>query len=381
MPTEKAYGIQIASMCKAFAELGITLELVFPFRRSRIKEDFFSYYGIKPAFRAAQIPAPDFYWPGPLGRLSFLLKNFLSGLRLVNHVRSRQEDVIYSRDELMVFLCTFFFKRNTLVFEAHKFSPARRFIYRRLRSRGVKVVVISAGVHEKFRQMGLRGDSILLAPDGVDLDQFDIPDKKVEYRDELFLPKGKRLIGYIGQLKTMGQAKGLEELLLAFGQLNSIYQDLGLVIVGGSEEEVSYYRQKIVAMGLESDSVILTGQKQHNLIPKYLKVFDILVMPFPWTKHYAFYMSPLKLFEYMASKRPIVATRLSSITQILNPKNAVLVEPNSGSALAQGIKLVLDNQDLATSISGRALQDVQQYSWSKRARKILSFIDESQRKS
>ena len=77
----------------------------------------------------------------------------------------------------------------------------------------------------------------------------------------------------------------------------------------------------------------------------------------------------------MASKRPIVASDLPSIREILNEENAVLVEPNNPEALAEGIKKILQNPELADKISKQAFRDVQNYTWQKRAQKILGFIN------
>ena len=76
----------------------------------------------------------------------------------------------------------------------------------------------------------------------------------------------------------------------------------------------------------------------------------------------------------MAAKRPVVASDLPSIREVLNEKNAVIVEPGNPKALAEGIKKILQDEELAGEISEKANRDVQQYSWEKRAEKILEFI-------
>jgi glycosyltransferase involved in cell wall biosynthesis len=80
------------------------------------------------------------------------------------------------------------------------------------------------------------------------------------------------------------------------------------------------------------------------------------------------------MFEYMASQRPIVASDLPSIREILNENNAVLIQPDNPKALAKGIESILKNPDFSAKISAQAYKDVQDYSWQKRTEKILEFI-------
>ena len=98
-------------------------------------------------------------------------------------------------------------------------------------------------------------------------------------------------------------------------------------------------------------------------------------MPFHWTEHFAYYASPLKLFEYMASKTPIVATDLPSTGEILRDgENAVLVEPDDPKALAEGIERTLSDAELAARIGRQAREDVRQYTWGERAANIMTFV-------
>jgi len=97
-------------------------------------------------------------------------------------------------------------------------------------------------------------------------------------------------------------------------------------------------------------------------------------MPFPFNEHYAYFMSPLKMFEYMASQRPIVATNLPSTREVLNENNAVLVEPDDSEKLAKGIKKVLDNKELSQKIAEQAYLDVKKYTWEKRVKDIIKLL-------
>jgi len=76
----------------------------------------------------------------------------------------------------------------------------------------------------------------------------------------------------------------------------------------------------------------------------------------------------------MASKRPIIATDLPSIREVLSEKNAIIVKPGDPSDLANGIKKILEDKELAEQISQQAFRDVDNYTWEKRVESILDFI-------
>ena len=170
LPTEKAYGIQIASMCEAFAHAGIEVELVMPTRSNEIVDSVSNYYGAKGNFRERSVPSPDFYWPGALERVAVGMKSAISAWRLVHTVMREKPDTIYSRDELPIYLASF--STHKLAFEAHTFSPSRSFFYRRFRKKNIPLIAISQGVADDFIAYGISPDRILVAHDAVDHELF-----------------------------------------------------------------------------------------------------------------------------------------------------------------------------------------------------------------
>ena len=113
-------------------------------------------------------------------------------------------------------------------------------------------------------------------------------------------------------------------------------------------------------------------------VPLWLSALDVAVMPFPETEHYKYFMSPLKLFEYMAAGVPIVATDLPSIREILqHDRDVWLVPPENPESLGRGISTLLQNRDRATRISRSAKERVKRYTWSKRAEGILKKVQKA----
>lgn len=362
LPTEKAYGIQIAKTCEAFAELGINLTTVAPYRISKIKDDFFDYYSVKRNFNFKKLFSLDFYLSGKLNMFAFGLKNFISAIILSIYAIVRKPDIIYSRDELPLFLLSFF--RKNLIYEAHRFSSSRRLFYRKFKNKNFKVVVITNHLKGDFIKMGFRAENVLVAPDGVDLGEFDVDISKEEARSRVGLPLGAKIAMYTGHLFEW---KGAAPLLEVARKFQNNLKDVLFVFVGGTDYDIEKFRKK--AEGLTN--ILILGRKPHKNIPFFLKAADVLILPNKKDGGISsFYTSPLKLFEYMASNRPIVASDLPSVREVLNDSNTVFVLPDDVLALAKGIQQAFTD----SSRSEQAFLDVQQYTWQKRAKKILDFI-------
>lgn len=360
-PTEKAYGIQIAKMCEAFAAEGADITLIYPFRGTDIKEDFHSYYSVNKNFKIKMLWAPDFYFPGKLDKISVNIKNFISGLLLSFYALNNKADIIYSRDEWPVYFLSFL--RKNVFFEAHKFSDARKFFYRNFLKRNIKIITISESLKNKFLNLGFPSGNVLVAHDGVDLDIFDIPVSKKEAREKVGLPENGDLIMYTGHLFEW---KGADVLALAA----KLIPEAKFVFVGGTEYDINSFKNKFGNI----PNILIIGHKPHKDIPLFLKAADVLILPNSGKEEISSLTSPLKLFEYMASGRPIVASSLPSISEILYSHNSILVKPDDPGKLAEGIKAVLDQQDRGQSLASNASENVKEYTWRKRVQKILSFV-------
>lgn len=193
---------------------------------------------------------------------------------------------------------------------------------------------------------------------------------RVSARKLLNLPQDKKIIGYCGRYKTMGEDKGFFDILEA---LKFLPENVIFVAMGGKPRHVTEYQKVADDMGLHGKAFFRDHQTQ-EIVAIYQKAFDVLLMPFPDIPHYRYFMSPMKMFEYMASKRPIVASDLPSVREVLNESNAMLVEAGSPKSLADGIQKVLDNPDFAQKIATKAYEDAKMYTWDMRVENIIQFL-------
>jgi glycosyltransferase involved in cell wall biosynthesis len=207
-----------------------------------------------------------------------------------------------------------------------------------------------------------------VAPNGVALKRFTFSGSKESMRKSIGLPIEKTVVGFSGHLY---KGRGIEELLECAKVLDQIF----FLIVGGESADI--LRNKSFAQDLGLSNVEFAGFVPQANVPNYLFACDVLVMPYTEATVTHNFMSPMKMFEYLASGRPIVATDFPVIREILvDKKNSVLVTSNSAGALAWGIKWVIEHPEDAKRISEQARRDAEQYSWEKRVKRVVSWLGE-----
>ena len=371
IPNQKAHGYQICKMCEEFARDNIRVELWISTRYDQIEEDPFAFYGLARNFKIKKIKSFDFLkFYKYLGKYGFWLQSifFLAKLLLV---KADKEAVVYSRNPEIVWL--FGMRRRQVIFEAHRWSKKNAWLYKLLIKRVAAIITVTNKLSEILASSGVDKKKILVAPDGVDLKKFDIPLTKEQARGKVNLPMEKLILGYSGSFKTMGEDKGIVNVFKAIKILSPSYPNIFFTAVGGSKDDIQVHQKIADDMGI-SNKIALMEKVSMDRLAIYQKACDALLMPFPFTKHYAHYMSPLKMFEYMASKRPVIASDLPSIREILSDNNAILVRAGDYKDLADGIKKIIINKELGDCLAEQAFQDVQEYSWSERANRILNFI-------
>lgn len=367
MPTEKAHGIQIAKMCEAFAGAGADVELVVPRRFNKIKSNIFSYYDVKKNFLVRKLPCVDLIPFSPLlGAVAYALEihtfaKFVWWHVVLRHRKDRP--LVYGRD---LWAIGFLPSRCKKIYEAHRLPKNPGWFFRRLISRVDAFVTITEGLKDDLVKMGVSPNDIFVAPDAVDLAMFDIRDRQEDCRNELHLPTDRQIVMYTGHLYDW---KGAETLLDAA----SMCPEKLFVFVGGTENDAKKFEKAISDKAIKN--VLLVKHTAHRNIPKYLKAADLLVLPNSATEVISSrYTSPLKLFEYMAARRPIVASDLPSIREILNESTATFFTPDNGHSLTNALNMVFMHAEESAQKADRAFELVKEYTWHKRAERILNFL-------
>ena len=381
-PLERANGIQSMETCHALASRGHVVTMVVRPDTRRPERDPFAFYGL-PRLETLRIETAAVTGPEPARRTGYV--TFVLGRSLG---RARQ-DLIVTRDLAVASLLLRLPRslRAPIVFEAHGIAadeaadrPARlsgakaasAAKLRRLANRDAHVwrgadgyVTITAGLkHELERRFGAR-TRVAVVPDGV---RFQLPAAGSQLSAAGSQPF---TIGYAGHLYPW---KGVDLVVETIAGL----QDTRGLIVGGHEQEPDLARVKALAEGLYcSLRITFTGMLPHAEVAARLREADVLLLPNPSSALSREFTSPLKLFEYMASGTPIVASDLPSLREVLTDgANALLVEPGNPHAFTEGVRRIKDDPALGARLAAQALADVREYTWDRRAERLDALFAE-----
>jgi len=392
IPTEKAHGLQIIKMCEAFQRRGIQVTLVVPFRKQsqamRQVRNVWEHYDVETPFQIKHIIAPDFVAfakkipVGIMTGLYYLQCLLFSSLAVILHLFT-ENCIYYSRDLQTIFLLclTKWIHRKSVYFEAHElhgggdkrgfaaFMDHKIMLWMMRRVDGV--IVITRQLKACYVALGVDEHKIMVVPDGIDKKRLFGSLNQVEARQRLKISLDRKIICYTGHLF---QWKGVYTLAESAKYLPENY---AIYIVGGMEPDILALQSSVAEQQL--NNITITGYVAYPEVPVYLGAADVLVLPNSSKARISReYTSPLKLFEYMGARRPIVASDLPSIKEVLHHReNAYLVPPDDPKSLADGILQVMQNRGLSEHITKTAYAEIQDYTWDKRAGKIIEFLKEN----
>jgi glycosyltransferase involved in cell wall biosynthesis len=235
------------------------------------------------------------------------------------------------------------------------------------------VVVVSGALKEVLIKMGIPETKILVNPNGVNPDKYSDKLSGGKVREKLNIGKEQLVYGFIG---TFGQWHGILELARAINLFYSLYPEMTdktrFLLIGDGilMPEV----KKIISASDYKNNVILTGLVDQNAAPEYLAACDIFLSPhIPNKDGSKFFGSPTKLFEYMAIGKPIIASDLDQIGEILSHmEDAYLVKPGDIEDLTLAMKTLADDQNLRIKLEKKAREKVlNQYTWEKHVDRLL----------
>jgi glycosyltransferase involved in cell wall biosynthesis len=380
-PLERANGIQTMETCHALAVRGHDVDLIVRPDTHTPARDPFVFYGLPPNQRL-RIQYAAVSGPAAAKRLGYL------SFSLGRAVGTSRSDVLFTRDLGVAALLQRIPRsaRPPLVYESHGYAPAvaaalpglvatattpSSHKVRRLARREARVwqqaegyVTITEALRREMETRHGARPHVAVIADGVRLEHLDP-------RMAARAAATPAVIAYAGHLYVW---KGVDVLLAALARLP---KTRGLII-GGHPQEPDFARVQALATALGiAERITFTGLVEPARVPELLRGADVLALPNPSSAISTLFTSPLKLFEYMASGRPIVASDLPSIREVLHHEvDALLVTPGDPVALAAGIERVVADPVLARRLAEAALSAVPAYSWDRRAERLEALFAE-----
>ena len=194
------------------------------------------------------------------------------------------------------------------------------------------VLVICLDLMNKVRKEGFE-EKITLLENFIDFDHPEYAQGEIKRKRKEYAPNEEKIVLYTGNLQPY---QGIPLLLEAAARIKN--DRIIFLLVGGGGSALESLKRKARKLNI-SDKVIFTGQVPPSQIPTFTSMADVLVSPRLTGTN-----TPLKIYSFLKSGKPIVATNLWTHTQILNDNISVLVNPDAES-FAQGISFALNNEE------------------------------------
>lgn len=381
IPSLKANTLQIMKMAQAISSMGLRVDMVIPdfpglyHGADRRWESLANHYGLQSPFPMTWLPAKKDF------------RKYDYAWKAIKRARKLEADVIYTRLPQAAAIAAN--QNMATIFEIHDLphgtlGPILLRLF--LRGSGAKkLIVISRALADDLVQENFLPDDsqrLQVLPDGVDLRRYqDLPAPK-ESREILsaeflkqnlengstFSPE-KFTVGYTGHLYP---GRGVSLMM----DIAACMPEINFLIVGGEKSDVSKLKTK--AKDRQLENVTLTGFIPNAALPKYQAACDVLLMPYQSQVSASSggdigrYLSPMKLFEYLACGRTICSSDLPVLHEILSPETAVILPPNKVDSWVDAIQMLSENPNLRNEMGNNARAAAQNYSWEARAEKIFS---------
>ncbi len=367
-----AEGVHIAGIATAFEKLGHRVVFSSPGGNDPRQTAGGSPFGHESGGLLARLP-------GVLFELLEIAYNFFALARHRRLLARERFDLIYERHAFFLCSTAWLAQRRglPLVVEVNELAgdervratpwllPLARWADRFTFSRAALIVVVSPHLQRRIVALGIAPEKILVLPNAVSEDTPGTPANGGAVRAHHGCEQAL-VIGFVGWFVAWHR---LDALLAQFAALTATHPTLRLLLVGEGPLEAAF-REQAARLGV-AERVVITGSVPHAAVPAHIAAMDIAVVP-----HSNAYRSPIKLFEFMAQARAIVAPRTEPIALVLrHEENGLLFEPGDFEALGREIARLLSNPTLRTRLGSRALADLTgKHTWIRNAQTVLAAM-------
>lgn len=367
IPSKSANSIHVMKMCSAFAKnksVNVDLFCLNKYNEIDKVNDIFKFYLVKKNFNILKLDVSNIWFLRELKTLLFIIYRVLI----------KKYDIIYSRSIQLSWILGVLGIRSVLEVHSPPSNKTFKILSNILKTNKIaKFIVINNALKKYFTSNFNINQNleIIVCPDAAD--ELVIEQKKFKN-----LKIKKNSVGYLGHLY---QGRGIDLII----RLSENLPNNNFYIVGGDNAYLQSWKKKV-----KSKNIFFLGFKNQLDCNHLRKKFDILIAPYQKkvyvhgsinqetkknkTLETSEWMSPLKLFEYMSAKKPIITSNLKSINEILtNNHDAILCDPENFDEWKKAIEIVNRDKNFAKKISHNAYNKFNnKFTWSIRAKTILA---------
>ena len=380
---EDAQGIHIHALCDAFRSLGHSVEVVAlvgqrPPSAGKPEPSKAEGAPAESDSRPVLLGLPIPYWLYEVMALAYNVPAFF--WLLWRGLRTRPT-FIYERYTLFTFAgwlvarvlrVPFILEVNaplSLELQTHGNLTFRRLAERlenALCARSTRTLVVTQAMADIFIARGVPAERLEVIPNGVDGSRFHptVSGETVRRRYQL---EGCRVIGFVGWIRPW---HGVDGLIQAATRLMNHHADLRLLIVGDGPA-IPALREQANATGF-ADRIIFTGPVAREEIPQHIAALDVAVQP-----DVTEYASPIKLFEYLALGRTVIAPDRPNIREVVTQdESALLFPPRDWDAMEKSLAMLLDDPNHRDQLAANAAQLVETrgYTWVGNAERVVGMV-------
>lgn len=344
LPSNTAHSLQIAEMCRAFNSY-VKFQLISPLnKKNKNKKTFFKWKKIQINSKL---------------KFFFKIEFFLKLLYFLAFKKKNKVSIIFTRNIEVALLCIFL--NSKFIFEIHQ-SPTLigKFILKFIsKKKNFYLIAISNSLKKNLKKKFKFFNEVLAFHDGVNITSYK---RILKFDKELIRKKLKLDNKKIYLLYSGSMYKGLSK-----DEINSIiseFKQVHIICIGASPSE-----KKELSKQVNSKKFFLIERIPQSKLIFYQIACDYLILPLKKKGPLWWCTSPLKLFEYMATKNLIISSGIGSINEVLNSKNCVFYSKDVNEGLRHAL-----NADYK-KLANKAFNDVEQnYTWKIRVEKILLEI-------
>jgi glycosyltransferase involved in cell wall biosynthesis len=247
--------------------------------------------------------------------------------------------------------------------------PLARWVERVIWRKPNLLIAVSESLRSQMQRAKVKPQRIHVLPNAVNTSLFHTGLQGSPVRERFNLA-GRFVIGFVGTFKRW---HGVDLLLAAFQDLHSMDPSAHLLLVGDGPLRPQF-EERVRSAGL-TQAVTFAGGVAHQDVPHYVAAMDVATAPYPALDD--FYYSPLKLFEYMAAGRAVVASRVGQVAEaVADGVTGLLFEPGDRAGLVSCIRRLQDNAELRKELGRNAHVACSARTWNQNAAQVIDRVEQ-----